>query len=281
MKRIYLLIAALGVAGSTFAQTDSTTTTNSKSDTIRIGNMIIIKKAKQSGSKTEVVIQKKTPQKPSYISTNWWIFDLGFANVNDKTDYTSAEAKSFLNPGTGPARKDFTKDDMKLITGKTTNVNIWVLMQRLNIAKGYVNLKYGIGLEMFNFRYDNNISYNKPGGYIFRDSISFSKNKLYAGYISVPLMLNFNTSPGRKKGLSVSAGITAGYLVGSHYKQKSGERGKEKIKGDVGLEKFRLAYTGELGIGPIRLFGSYSINPLHEKGLTQYPYSFGIRFSNW
>jgi len=104
---------------------------------------------------------------------------------------------------------------------------------------------------------------------------------LYAGYISVPFMLNINTSPGHSKGLSFSAGVSAGYLIGSHTKQISGERGKVKTKGDVGLEQFRLAYVGELGIGPVRLFGSYSMRPLHEKGLEQYPYSMGIRFSRW
>jgi len=156
-----------------------------------------------------------------------------------------------------------------------------VVTQRLNLAKGYVNLKYGLGVEMFNFRYESNISYNKNPVYIYRDTINFSKNKLYAPYASVPFMLNINTNPGHKKGLTLSAGVSAGYLVGSHTKQISAERDKVKIKGDLGLEKFRLAYIGELGIGPIHLYGSYSIRRLHETGLEQYPYSLGIRFSNW
>ena len=154
-------------------------------------------------------------------------------------------------------------------------------MQRLNITKGVVNLKYGLGLEMFNYRYENNISYHKKPAYIFRDSIDFSKNKLYAGYITVPFMVNLNTHPGQKKGLSISAGVSAGYLVASRNKQISDERGKTKTRGDFDLEQFRLAYIGELALGPIRLFGSYSINPLHQNGLKQYPYSMGIRFSNW
>ena len=93
-------------------------------------------------------------------------------------------------------------------------------------------------------------------------------------------MVNVNTSPG-KKGLSFSAGVSAGYKIGSRNKQISNERGKQKIKGDLGLEQFRLAYIGELGIGPIRLFGSYAMSKLHENGLEQYPYSLGIRLSNW
>jgi hypothetical protein len=277
MKRITILCAAILVAGAAFAQTD--TTTNRGSDTIRIGNITIIKKKKSgndstwAGSTTEI----KTTRKGNKSNTNWWIVDLGFANLRDETVYGSAAANSYLRtPPGGP----FTEDDLNLNTGKSSNVNLWFFMKRQNLAKQYLNLKYGLGLEMFNFRYETNISYHKSPAYIYRDTVDFSKNKLYAGYLSVPLMLNVNTTPG-KKGLSFSAGVSAGYLVGSRNKQISGERGKQKTKGDFDLEKFRVAYIGEVGLGPVRLFGSYSTTPLHEKGLKQYPYSFGIRFSNW
>jgi hypothetical protein len=284
MKRIYVALAALLVAGASFGQTDSTgstmDTTRTTNDTIRVGNFIIIKKNRyHEDTRTTQVSVERRPYTPSKISTNWWIFDLGFANANDRTNYASAGAQNFLRT-VGPGGKP-TKDDLKLRSAKSSNVNIWVVMQRLNLVKGYVNLKYGVGLEMFNFRYENNISYNKNPVYIFKDSVNFSKNKLYAGYVTVPFMLNINTSPGHKKGLTFSAGISAGYLVGSHTKQISNERGKVKTKGDIGLEKFRLAYVGELGIGPIHLYGSYSIRNLYENGLEQYPYAVGIRFSNW
>jgi hypothetical protein len=286
MRKIYLLAATLAVALTTIAQTDTTVVKKDDGvDTIKVGKYIIIKKNKPEGTSKTITIENRKPSKPSNLSTNWWILDIGFANVIDRTDYSSAETRNYLLPR---GQQPFTKDDMKLIPGKTSNVNLWILMQRLNLSKGYVNLKYGVGLEMFNFRYDKNISYRTDipmAGQtvtgVIRDSISFSKNKLYAGYLSVPLMLNFNTTPGRKKGLSFSAGVSAGYLVGSRNKQISGERGKEKTRADFDLEKFRLAYVGELGIGPVRLFGSYAMTPLHERGLEQYPYSVGIRLSNW
>ena len=287
MKQIYLIMALLSVAASGFAQDSTnmtdiqssiTDTSKSKSDTLVVGNFIIIKKNRDH--KTNSISVERKPYKSTKISTNWWIFDLGFANVNDKTDYTNAETQSFLKT-IRPGDKQVTKDDLKLKTAKSSNVNIWVVTQRLNLAKGYVNLKYGLGLEMFNFRYESNISYNKNPVYIFRDTVSFSKNKLYAGYATVPFMLNINTNPGHKKGLTLSAGVSAGYLIGSHSKQISNERGKVKVKGDLGLDKFRLAYIGELGIGPIHLYGSYSIHSMYEKALQQYPFTLGIRFSNW
>jgi hypothetical protein len=167
---------------------------------------------------------------------------------------------------------------------KTTNVNLWFFMQKVSIVKQAVFLKYGMGMEMYNFRYDSRVSYRKESfPYLYNDSISFSKNKLFAGYLSVPLMLHINTTPGNKKGFSFSAGVSAGYLVGSRVKQKSEERGKQKYKGDFDLSPFRTALIGELGIGPVKLYGSYSLNTLHDSytRLEQYPFAVGIRFSNW
>jgi hypothetical protein len=287
MKKIYFILATLLVAKAGFGQTDSTKnmadttkkiidTSKSRVDTLIVGDFIIIKKSRERTTKTAA---EERPYKPAKLKTNWWIFDLGFANINDKTNYANAEAQSFLQT-IRAGDKEITKDDLKLRASKSSNVNIWVVMQRLNLAKGYVNLKYGLGLEMFNFRYESNISYNKNPVYIYRDTVNFSKNKLYAAYASVPFMLNVNTNPGHK-GLTFSAGVSAGYLIGSHNKQVSAERGKVKTKGDLGLEKFRLAYIGELGIGPIHLYGTYSMHRLQESGLEQYPYSVGIRFSNF
>ena len=281
MKRIYIALAVLCLAVSGFAQTDTTKTfpdsVHSKTDTIKVGNFIIIRKNRgksEENTSTDVSVERKL-ELPGKVKTNWFIFDLGFANTNDKTNYTNINTNDYL-------RSPLSKDDFKLKTIKSSNVNIWLVMQKINLLKGYVNLKYGLGLEMFNLRYESSINYGKDSRpYIFRDSISFTKNKLYAGYATVPFMLNFNTTPGRKKGLSLSAGISAGYLIGSHDKQISGERGKDKTHGNIGLEQFKLAYIGELGIGSIRLFGSYSITKLHEKTLEQYPYSFGIRFSSF
>ena len=94
-------------------------------------------------------------------------------------------------------------------------------MQKLNVAGRVLNLKYGLGLEMFNFRYKNDISYNNNPDYIFRDSIDFSKNKLYVGYATIPFMININPTPRSHHGFSLSAGVSAGYKIGSHTKQVS------------------------------------------------------------
>ena len=167
-------------------------------------------------------------------------------------------------------------------------------MQRLNLIKHYVNLKYGIGVEFNNYRFKSNLSFKESGAnpystlqninhaFVFRDSVAFSKNKLAADYITVPFMINFRTNPNSSsKGISLSAGVSMGYLYNSRNKQISGERGKLKNRGDYDLEKWKLSYIGELGLGPIRLYGSYTPKSIFDNALNMRPYNVGIRFSNW
>ena len=289
MKRLAYLLAIVWVAGTGFAQTD---TTGKNTDTVRVGNFIIIKKNKDNSVSEDDKSRRnnnfdfkieRRPRRRSNVSTNWWIMDIGFANMRDNTNYASAAAGSYfktLRTADGPV----TQNSYKLITGKSSNVNIWFFMQKLNVVKHVVNLKYGLGLEMYNFRYDTRLSFRKdPLPFVFNDSISFSKNKLYVEYLTVPFMLNFNTTPDSRRGLSFSGGVSAGYLLGSRNKQISGERGKQKYKGDFNFEPWRFAAIGEIGLGPVRLYGTYSLNRL-QKDITrveQYPYAVGIRFSHW
>lgn len=289
MKKSILILTMVCIAGSGFAQTDSTQVAD-KSDTVRIGGMIILKRGNPEDKKhVTVTVGNRKHEDHSNISTSSFVFDIGFANWTDKTNYSNAIASNTLvgNPEIG-AR------DFKLRTGKSVNVNIWFVMQRMNLIKHVVNLKYGLGLELNNYRFKNNISFNEGGmnpynpaqnishAFVFRDSIGFSKNKLAADYVTVPLMLNFRTNPNyNNKGLSLSAGVSMGYLYSSRNKQKSNERGKEKNRGDYDLDKWKFSYVGELGLGPVHLYGSYSPKSIFKNDLNFTPYNIGLRLSNW
>ena len=293
MKKLSLLFLTAFLCSQAMAQEDTTIVViqKPKNDTIRIGNILIIKK----NDSAKALVMSRTnnyKSKNSRISTNYFVFDLGFANYNDQTDFTNTGNYLVNRPGQ-PA---FSASDFKLRTGKSVNVNIWFFMQRLSLIKQNVNLKYGLGLELNNYRYKSQapLSY-KEGGiipysggtltnepFIFKDSISFSKNKLAADYLTVPLMLNFASNHAEnKKGISASVGVSAGYLYSQRNKQTSSERGKKKNKGEYDLEKFKLSYVGELGIGPVRLYGSYSPKSMYQNSLDMRPYTVGIRFSNW
>jgi hypothetical protein len=264
-----------------FAQVDSSRKT--APDTIKIGSMVIIR---EKGSKPEKeekktglrITTRKNNTKPANISTNWWIFDLGFSNYDDNTNPSSAAAQAIAgNAYSG------NPDWAKLRTGKSRNVNIWFFMQRINMIKRVVNLKYGVGLELNNYFYDDTrVRYAKNPTNITLDQnlANAKKNKLAADYLTVPVMLNFNLTPNRHKGFGFSAGVSAGYLYSARQKIKQGGH-VSKTKSDFDLERWKLSYVGELLLGPVKLYGSYAFKNMWEKGLDQTPYTVGFRISSW
>jgi len=281
MHKLYVLLAGVCIATGTMAQSDTTQPQKSP-DTIRIGNLIIVRSGNKNDSSykhsTGVygdVFTHRRRKKRDNVSTNWGIIDLGFANFTDKTNYAGAAAQAIVPGG---------KEELfGLRYGKSVDVNIWVFMQRRNLAKHVLNLKYGIGLELNNYRYDEPVLYDKNTNTFGRDTRHYRKNKLAADYLTVPLMLNINCTPEKDydKSFGFSAGISAGYLYSSRQKTITSEDGKQKIRDDFGLEPFKISYVGEIQLGPVKLYGSMATKSMFKKGLDQTPYTFGFRLSNW
>ncbi|HTQ28323.1 MAG TPA: outer membrane beta-barrel protein [Puia sp.] len=272
-QQLLLLLAGLCLYLPGWAQTDTTGKSNT-GDTIRIGSMIIIKQGGHDiDDGKEVHVYKRHYYKPSNISTNWVIVDIGFANFNDRTNYQSTSAQEFA-PGS-------TSDWFNLRYSKSVDVNIWLFMQRLNVVKHVVNLKYGLGIELNNYRYTENIKYLTNPTKIIMDTIQYSKNKLAADYVTVPFMLNFDFTPHRRNGFGISVGASFGYLYSSRQKLISPEFGKQKTHDNFDLNPWKISWIGEVQLGPVKLFGSYATQSMYKKGLDQVPYTFGLRLSNW
>jgi hypothetical protein len=290
MKFLLTSAVILFAAHAAHAQTDTTKVDPEKPDTIRVGGMIIINKKGPStttnpdnkdGSVTINYGGNKS-KKNRRLSTSWLNFDLGFSNYTDNTDYTSAEARDYaraLRPGEAP----FTESDLRLNTGKSINFNLWIVKQRYGLTRdNKLNAKWGLMLELNNYRYETANSYsrdNRP--FMFRDSIQFSKNKLAMDYLTVPLMIGFNSRPNNDNGFSISAGVSIGYLYSSRSKQVSNERGKLKNRGNFDFEPWKFQYVAEVGLGIVKLYGSYAPQSMYQRGLDTNPYNFGLRFGEW
>lgn len=278
MRKVYLLLAGLCIGATVMAQTDTSGSQEKKPDTIRIGSLIIVKKGDGHYENRDGSVNiTRTRHRNQNVSTNWVIVDLGFANYSDKTNYTNAIASGVVAPGIG-------KEQFNLRNGKSIDINIWLFMQRLNVIKHVVNLKYGLGIELNNYRYESALWYDKANN-IFTEDITrhYKKNKLAADYITVPLMLNFNFTPKNdyNKSFGFSAGVSAGYLYSSRQKMITIEDGKQKTHDDFYLRPFKISYVAELQLGPVKLYGSLATQSMFEKGLDQTPYNIGLRLSNW
>lgn len=289
MKKILFLFVAILSLQMLNAQ-------ENQSDTIRVGGMIIIKKKDENGHvKPEIKLKKneeeneteepnntedkKDKKKNKNITTNWWVMDFGLSQFNDLTDYNSAAVQ---NPSGGFA-PGATKDWFKLRNGKSINVNFWFFMKKINLISHVANFKYGLGLELNNYRFSNPVLFQTNPtkvAYIPSSVNSFSKNKLAADYLTLPAMLNLNLTPNTKKGLAISAGMSIGYLYNSRQKTVSSANGKQKNHDSFELEPWKISYIGEIKMGGIKLYGSLATKSMFSKGLDMVPYNVGFRFSN-
>ena len=270
--------------------------TSVNEDTFRLGSLQIIKSQDSNYKKdwvsmieegdfdnTNITI-KRVPKKLKNIETNWWILDLGFANFVDKspTLYWLAANPNSLPFYPGPV---MSPENFTLNNKKSTNVNIWVVTQKLNLYQHKINLKYGLGVEMFNFRFDKPISFREDiTNNVKYDVVSFTKNKLLVKYLTVPVQINFTPNPTNRKAFYASMGMSVGYLWNAKNKQISGERGKEKFRGNFNLDDWRFATIGELGVGAVRLYGSFANSNLFNKNqsfIDMEPFAIGLRFSKF
>lgn len=281
MNRLFLLAAGLCLTLSGMAQNDTTSrtidTTGNHSDTLHVGNLLIIRNGKpqwDSSGYIRIRRHRNWTDRPSKVSTDWVILDLGIAYYNDRTNYASAAAQKFAPGSTG--------EWFKLNDAKSVDVNIWLFMQRFSLIKNVVNLKWGLGIELNNYRYQENVHYRINPTSVYIDSINYHKDKLAVDYVTIPLMLNFNLTPHRRHDpYGFSVGASVGYRYSSRQKFKSSEFGKQKTFNDFDLEPWKISYVAELQLGFIKFYGSYAIKSMFSNGLDQIPYTVGIRLGAW
>lgn len=278
MKKYLLFIFALALLSSSNAQ-----------DTIRVGNLVIVKPIKDSLTQGHYTPRIKReisyPKIKKFNNTDnrisYFDWDFGFANYVDKTPLLLYAA---IYPPITNNAPYLNSNSLALNHLKSSNVNIWFVQQRVKLIKNFASLQYGVGFEMFNFRFEKNISFRDDiVGKIKYDDVQFSKNKLFVKYLTVPLKLNFNLTPGANKPLHASIGMSAGYLLKARNKQISTERGKEKYEGNFNLNNWRVATIGELGFGNFTLYGSYSHTNLFDDNqtiLNMAPIAIGIKLSD-
>jgi len=215
------------------------------------------------------------------VSIQWGMLDIGVNSLNDRSDYGSAAAQEYLHVPDANKNSDL----FALNQGKSINVNIWPVLMKvkmLNNRNQKISLYTGAGLQLYNFRFNKDISFlNETKPMLISDSVSFSKNKLAFAYASIPLMLNFKTRLGMDNGawLTYGFGVIGGYNFNSWTKQISGERGKQKNHDQFNFQQFNLNLSAEIGIVDyVRFYATYQITNMYKDALAQYPFAIGLRF---
>lgn len=164
----------------------------------------------------------------------------------------------------------------------TWNLNL--LEHKFKLAGPYLGLTTGLGFSFTQVAFKDNYLLTNTSDSLFAviDTVnSYSKNKLKATYLTVPLLIEIATNEDEDRSFYLAAGVVGGVRIASRVKRVGefdGKEFKEVNKGTYGLNSFKLDGTVRLGYGNWGAFASYSLLPLFDTAKTTevYPLTFGL-----
>ena len=289
MNRLFFIFTSLFLTTAALAQ--ESTPVIYPNDTVKLGNLKIIKINGEEKKDWITIFRNldygavkldytNTKQAlPKDIETQWLGFDLGVAGYTDYTKYATTPTLSSPSVGLPLTNRKMQPKN------SSTNVNIWVVQQKVNIYQHKLYFKYGFGFEMFNYFYTNAIDFrNNEKAFVSLSNNTYSKDKLFINYLTVPLQLSRSFKIKNVQTISLSGGVSLGYMLTARNKQISDALGKKKYYGDFNMNDYRVAGIFQLGIGDVKFYGSAALTPMLDKSTTNiglFPYTFGIRLAKF
>lgn len=190
---------------------------------------------------------------------------------------------------------DFTNEHewLDLDYSRSMSWSFNLLDAKIRLVKDYVGIYTGLGLTYNSYGLKENVRLMASNDSTYANIIPtdradsldgyipFTKNKLRASYLRIPLMLEFNTSLDPERTFHLSAGVIGGWNMGTINKVKYEEDGndiKNRSKGDYNLTPFTLDASVRVGYRNFTLFANYGLTPLFEdgKGPEVYPLTVGL-----
>lgn len=281
MKTIKTIFAAAILLSSLVINAQSDTMPKAKKDTTKLNlgktEVLIIENNKTGVDSTVSIINNDTivgikksirKKKPAHV---WAGIDLGVNTL------MNANQSFSLTGNDQPFSLDY---------GKSISVGINLFEKTIPIIKNNFYLSTGIGLEFNNFRFENkNVILNPdsvPLTVSYDTTRSFTKNKLTASYLNVPLLVTFATNDKKGKNtFHISVGAMVGWKYRAHQKlvyTENGDKKKDKEFDNFNMNPFRFTAMARLGYKHIGLFANYSLNSLFQnnKGPELYPFTMGL-----
>jgi len=178
---------------------------------------------------------------------------------------------------------------MDLNTGKSWNWNINFIDYGFGLGTDKVGIVSGLGFEFVNYNFDgqNSIRKNPDTGvteeYVPDYAGNITKSKMNITYLTAPLLLEFQI-PAPRSRIYISTGVIGGLKLWSNTKMKytvSGEKSKEKAKGDYNLSPLRWGLTARMGYRALGFYANYYMTSLFktDMGPELYPFEVGLAFT--
>lgn len=224
---------------------------------------------------------------------HWAGIDLGINGFLNSAGSPNLSTNASIN--TNP--QDIT-DFMEIQYEKSWMVGINLYEKYFKIKQHYFGLVTGLGMEFNNYELKHNVWLNPKGGYVINPNgsvfgqdytwgevdtmVTYSKNRFKTGYLTIPLLLELNTSDHPKKTFHANVGLLTGLKITGKMKYEydlNGKHEKHKDKDSFNTNPVKLALTARVGVGRFTVFANYQLNRLFQKGEGPevYPFAVGIQ----
>ena len=188
---------------------------------------------------------------------------------------------NFLTADNSIANQGF----MNLNTSKSWNWNLNFIEYGFGLGTSYVGVVTGMGFEWSNYVFDaNNTIVEDINGDIinvpdpYPDAI-VTKSSLKTGYLTAPLLLEFQIPAGKKR-IHISGGVIGGIKLSSKtiIKYNDGKKQKGGRRDDYSLSPFKYGATVRIGYRMINLYANYYMTPLFSEttSMELHPFSIGL-----
>ncbi|MFN5621550.1 MAG: hypothetical protein ACK478_09635 [Flavobacteriales bacterium] len=156
------------------------------------------------------------------------------------------------------------RPDLALNSTRCSMLGFTPIGKEAEIIKDRLRLAAGLGFQFESYAFDKNVRLtDEPYLQGIEDTVrDYRKNTLNANYVTLPVVLQFNTKRNLEKPLHIAVGAIAGYRIGSNMTYKwseDGRRQRERLRNDYALEPYRLSAIAQIGIGNATIWAQYDL----------------------
>jgi hypothetical protein len=234
-------------------ETNKSMTEESKIDTVNIsfGETTILIISNENGNDTINVSDIDTNKDKSAQDYAWAGVD-GF-QIGAIGLFTSDGKRAFAD-----------RPDLELNTTRCSMLGFTPFGKEAEIIKDRLRLAAGLGFQFESYAFDKNVRLtDEPYLQGIEDTVrDYRKNTLNANYVTLPVVLQFNTKRNLEKPFHIAVGAIAGYRLGSNMTYKwseEGRRQRERLRSDYALEPYRLSAIAQIGIGNAMIWAQYDL----------------------
>ena len=214
----------------------------------------------------------KKVKKENEIKHIWAGVELGFSGYSNKMFNTTL-------PNGGAYALDYLRSNV---------VNINPFERNISLYKNYVAITTGLGFQFNRYMFENNtiLIPLKDSIQTVNTGIGYAKNMVKSSFLTLPLLLQFNTSKNHGKSFHFAVGGQVAVKLGSRSKQVynvDGDKKRDVFRSAYNLNPFQYGLTARVGYGKVNVFANYNLSEVFKngKGPELYPFQIGLTLIPW